>query len=101
MLVYNMPNNIAESIVLVTKQYVPGLTPEILIKALRSFENDPKDKIANQLLRVQEAADILGCCTKTVRNLIERGDLDKVYIGSAVRVTESSLDSYILRGQVK
>ena len=47
------------------------------------------------LLSVKEAAKILSVTEQTVRNLIYRGELKKVNVGRAVRITEKDLMEYI------
>lgn len=52
----------------------------------------------SELLKVGEAAERLTVSTRTVYNLIERGDLVQVKIGAASRVTAESVAAYIRRG---
>ncbi|MFW5991680.1 MAG: helix-turn-helix domain-containing protein [Halanaerobiaceae bacterium] len=47
------------------------------------------------LLSVKEASKILSVTEQTVRNLITRGELDKVKVGRAVRIKEQDLMEYI------
>ncbi|MFW5987935.1 MAG: helix-turn-helix domain-containing protein [bacterium] len=47
------------------------------------------------LLNVKEASKILSVTEQTVRNLIYRGELQKVNVGRAVRVREKDLQEYI------
>jgi excisionase family DNA binding protein len=48
-----------------------------------------------KLLTAKEASKILSVTEQTARNLITRGELKKVNVGRAVRITESDLIEYI------
>ncbi len=48
-----------------------------------------------RLLTVDEAAEILSCHPKTIRRLLAAGKLEGGKIGSSVRITSKSLDTYI------
>ena len=51
------------------------------------------------LLSVDEAAAELHCHPKTVRKLLELGELRRVDLNKhAVRVTQSSIDAFVARG---
>ena len=51
------------------------------------------------LLTVDEAAAELRCHPKTIRKLLELGELKRIDLGRhAVRVTRSSIDSFVERG---
>ncbi|MCG8632833.1 MAG: helix-turn-helix domain-containing protein [Desulfobacterales bacterium] len=54
-------------------------------------------KTKDRLLNVEQVKQVLGCCRRHVYNLIERGDLPAVKIGSrqGIRVKESALDKFI------
>lgn len=52
-----------------------------------------------QLLTVDDVADQLRVSTKTVRRLIERGDLPECRIGHSVRVLDQDLTQYIHRNR--
>jgi excisionase family DNA binding protein len=47
------------------------------------------------LITIDEAARRLSLAPRTIYRLINRGHIESVHIGRAVRVVESSLDSYI------
>lgn len=49
------------------------------------------------LVRIPEAADMLAIGRSTVYELIARGHLETVHIGRAVRITTSSIESFIDR----
>ena len=49
----------------------------------------------DRLLRVDQAAERLAICTKSVRRLITEGRLQGVKIRRSLRVTLSSVNSYI------
>lgn len=46
------------------------------------------------LLPVQEVADLLRCSTRTVRRLADQGELERVHLGSLVRITPESVAAY-------
>lgn len=48
-----------------------------------------------QLLTFDEAARRLVVCKRTVRRLVERGDLPVVRVGGSVRITAAALTAYI------
>jgi excisionase family DNA binding protein len=50
------------------------------------------------LLTTPEVADVCRCCTKTVTNLIARGQLKAVRLGKAVRVERTELERFIAAG---
>jgi excisionase family DNA binding protein len=50
-----------------------------------------------RLLTIGEAADILAISTKTLRRLINRGDLQTVRIGRSVRITREALADLVQR----
>lgn len=46
-------------------------------------------------LRVQTIARVLGCCPRTIRRMIQRGELDACKVGRDWRVEHWSLDAHI------
>ena len=52
-----------------------------------------------RLLSIPHIAKHLGVCTKTVRRLIQSGELLATRVGRAIRVTETDLDAYLARGR--
>jgi excisionase family DNA binding protein len=48
-----------------------------------------------RLLTVAEVATILNLSEKTIRRLIERGDLETVRIGRSVRISQEALAALI------
>ena len=77
---------------------VQGLTSENLIQALKQYNaGGPivnKDNVP-RLLKIPEVADRLQVTTRTVENLVYRGDLIKVHCGRCARITVQSLNSFI------
>lgn len=57
--------------------------------------------VSAALLTTNEAADVLRCCTKTITNLIARGQLKAVRLGKAVRVERAELERFIADGGAK
>lgn len=54
-----------------------------------------------QLLTVHEAAEQLTVSVKTVRRMIDKGELDAVRIGRSVRIEQSELDSILNRRRTR
>ena len=52
------------------------------------------------LLTKRGAADLLGCCTRTVENLIAQGKLRAVKVGVAVRIDPIDLRAFIESAKV-
>jgi len=50
-------------------------------------------------LRIQEAADYFGVCSRTIRRWIERGTLKAIKIGGSVRITRDSVISRMIQGK--
>ena len=50
-----------------------------------------------QLLTLRDAAIYTKLCTRTVRRLIERGELKALKIGRSIRIRDEDLELYILR----
>jgi excisionase family DNA binding protein len=46
----------------------------------------------------EEAADLLGVCPRTVRNLTKRGELPAVRLGSCVRYSREYLIDFVRQG---
>ena len=55
-------------------------------------------KVLQKLLTVPEAADVLNISVRTCWRLIAIGELERVTIGRAARVTVSSVGALIARG---
>lgn len=47
------------------------------------------------ILTVEEASELLGICTKTVYNMIKRGELKTQKVGRLIRIPKSYLLSYL------
>lgn len=48
-----------------------------------------------ELLRISEAAEILSVSPKTIRRMIEDGDINATSVRGALRVTRYSLERYL------
>jgi excisionase family DNA binding protein len=58
----------------------------------------PADNRLDRLLQsISDAADLLNCCERTVRGLVERGDLDLVKLGKLSRIPTTSILGLIAR----
>lgn len=47
------------------------------------------------ILTVEETSELLGTCTKTVYNMIKRGELKTQKVGRLIRIPKSYLLSYL------
>lgn len=54
-----------------------------------------------QYLTLREAADRLAVSVKTIRRLIDRGELPAVRIGGSLRIEEAGLLAYLDRNRVR
>jgi excisionase family DNA binding protein len=61
----------------------------------RSGRYDPVERL---LLKPEEAADVLGVSKSMVYELIRRGELACVRVGSSVRVAVAAIEDFIARG---
>jgi excisionase family DNA binding protein len=48
-----------------------------------------------RLLTLPDVAKVLGVCTRSVRRLIERGEIPVHRVGRLIRITETDLHNYI------
>jgi excisionase family DNA binding protein len=51
------------------------------------------------LLTVREVAEELAVCRATVYALIERGELERVWVGNSIRIPAASLEALLARGR--
>ncbi len=51
------------------------------------------------MLTVREVAEELAVCRATVYALLERGELERVWVGRSIRIPAASLEALLARGQ--
>ena len=51
----------------------------------------------NEIMTIQQAAEYLQVCDKTIRRLISRKELSDSKIGRSWRVKKSNIDEYLLQ----
>ncbi|MFY0524499.1 helix-turn-helix domain-containing protein [Archangium gephyra] len=51
------------------------------------------------MLTVREVAEELAVCRATVYALLERGELERVWVGRCIRIPAASLDALLVRGR--
>jgi excisionase family DNA binding protein len=51
------------------------------------------------LLTVREVAEELAVCRATVYALLERGELERVWVGNSIRIPAASLEALLARGR--
>ncbi|WP_338025967.1 helix-turn-helix domain-containing protein [Corallococcus macrosporus] len=54
--------------------------------------------VAPPMLTVREVAEELAVCRATVYALLERGELERVWVGRSIRIPAASLDALLARG---
>lgn len=59
----------------------------------------PSDDSAEVLHKIEQTSSRFQCSPRTVRNLIEAGELEAVHVRRAVRVVVASEDAYLERLQ--
>lgn len=64
---------------------------------MRKNNKTPETNIQPLLLTVEEAAKSLRCSRSSVYNLMDRGAIQSVKVGSLRRIRPSSLESFIER----
>ncbi|OJH41611.1 hypothetical protein BON30_08865 [Cystobacter ferrugineus] len=50
-------------------------------------------------LTVREVAEELAVCRATVYALLERGELERVWVGRSIRIPSASLEAFLARGR--
>ncbi|WP_338265133.1 helix-turn-helix domain-containing protein [Corallococcus caeni] len=51
------------------------------------------------MLTVREVAEELAVCRATVYALLERGELERVWVGGSIRISAASLEALLARGR--
>ncbi|WP_239989283.1 helix-turn-helix domain-containing protein [Corallococcus macrosporus] len=51
------------------------------------------------MLTVREVAEELAVCRATVYALLERGELERVWVGNSIRIPAASLEAFLARGR--
>jgi excisionase family DNA binding protein len=51
------------------------------------------------LLTVREVAEALSVCRATVYALLDRGELERVWVGNSIRIPAASLETLLARGR--
>ena len=51
------------------------------------------------MLTVREVAEELSVCRATVYALLERGELERVWVGRSIRIPAASLEALLARGR--
>lgn len=57
--------------------------------------------MSNEIMTIQQAAEYLQVCDKTIRRLISRKELSASKIGKSWRVKKSDIDEYLLQTRNK
>lgn len=55
--------------------------------------------VAPPMLTVREVAEELAVCRATVYALLERGELERVWVGRSIRIPAASLEAFLARGR--
>jgi excisionase family DNA binding protein len=54
--------------------------------------------VVRKFLKVQEVAMLLSVSRATVYRLVDEGRLERVWVGTSIRVPETSLDGFLREG---
>ena len=101
MKITHIPKNILSASHGLIAPYLPDCTStQELLNALRQY--NPNASIQEeskplQLRKIKDVSEQLQVTTRTVENLVARGELQKVHLGRAARITQESIDSLIQR----
>lgn len=68
--------------------------------AVPSHTQSPKIEAPEQLLTVAEVANVLNCCTKTVRRIIASGILPAIRLNRQYRVRRADLAATIAKKSI-
>jgi len=91
------PPNIVGACTGLLAPYVPGITPEKLVEAIRNLDMAKKPAMPPsaqplEYLTIRQAAQRLKCCEKQIRILLSRGELTRARIGKrGVRIPAGCL----------
>ena len=55
--------------------------------------------VGPSMLTVREVAEELAVCRATVYALLERGELERVWVGRSIRIPSASLEAFLARNQ--
>ena len=97
------PHSITEAAATMLRPYTPDLTPDHLVKAIRSYDPNPSTEPPApppaKMLRMQEAAGRLGCSVRTVHRLAAEGKLQKIMLGKrSARIPEAAVIRLVQEG---
>ena len=67
------------------------------ISTVTTLRGAPVVRNLPQLLSVREVADLLSVSKATVYALIERGDLERVWVVTSIRIPAASVEAYLER----
>ncbi len=59
----------------------------------------PVVRNSGRLLRVREVAELLSVSKATVYSLIDRHELERIWVGTSIRVPSASLDAFVGQNQ--
>ena len=101
----NLPTEILNAATALLSQYVPGLSANDLLKAIKSYNMDSEVATPKQNARPQkpytrqEAAELLGVAMPTIDRYMANGTLKRIrYSAHSVRITPESVHSLMEGG---
>jgi len=96
-----MDTNIKNAIYAMAQLHYPNLTLDSMLKAFAMANNSEEQESGRQpLLKVKEAAILLGISRQHIYKLAECGELQRINVGiekNLFRITAESIDAFILR----
>lgn len=98
MQVKTIPSEAHIALMAILNQYVPGITPPVLVAALKAYEPQSADgEKLDSLMTVSEVQKLLGVSGATVANLIKAGKLRRVARGGlhSVRISKASVQEFL------
>ena len=99
-----IPKPLISAVLTLLAPFIKDLTPTNLINALQEYDNDKKTETETSLQRpykISETMAILQLSKPSIYKLIRAGELTRIKIGSATRITAASVEKLINSGDTE
>ena len=99
-----IPKSVIIAAVAVLSPFIKNITATNLINALQEYEIDNKSEATTSLKRpykISEVMEILQLTKPSIYKLIRSGELVRIKIGSAARITAASVAKLINEGDTE
>ena len=93
-----IPEDTLVALMTILPKYIPGITPQILVSALKAFDNaaTANDSAISRPMTKQEVKTLLGISMPTLDKLLQSGKLRKIQSGiRSVRIDRQSVADYL------